>query len=292
MQHRPVTFNIPSAARLTLLFLCYFLGLLITAVLSSVLLGAMPAEKHAAALRIGAVIQDVFALAIPAVATAVLATRNPAGLLAVDRRPGAVRTVIALITILVAAPVMSRIIEWNASITFPESLASLETALRGMESNAASAISAMTATHTVGNLIVNILIIGVMAGFCEELFFRGALQRLLSATALGGHGAVWLSAFIFSLVHFQFFGFVPRLLIGAYMGYLLLWSGSLWLPVCVHIFNNTMFVLLEYLTGSGDPQVGTDSTVWIIAAASALLAAVGLVALHAGRRGKMPSNRP
>jgi membrane protease YdiL (CAAX protease family) len=69
---------------------------------------------------------------------------------------------------------------------------------------------------------------------------------------------IWICAAIFSAIHMQFLGFVPRLLLGAYFGYLLIWSGNIWLPIIAHFCNNAIAVLLmssdklkdlEFVTG-------------------------------------------
>ncbi|MDE6269714.1 MAG: CPBP family intramembrane metalloprotease, partial [Muribaculaceae bacterium] len=106
----------------------------------------------------------------------------------------------------------------------------------------------------------NILIIGVAAGVSEELFFRGALQRLLSTGGMSTHAAVWTAAVVFSAMHLQFFGFVPRMLLGAYFGYLLVWSRSIWLPAAAHALNNTVYVIMQwYYLRNGEPDVTIDN---------------------------------
>lgn len=276
-----VKFHVSAGRRILLLFLCFLLGTIITSVIAGLLLNVGGTDRQVAMLRIGAVVQDVVMLVLPAVATALIVTRNSAGLLTVDSRPSARMLLWALVAMVVSMPVMSYIIELNASITFPESLKSLEEALRQMEENAAGSIELMMGPHTVMNLIVNVLIIGLFAGFSEELFFRGALQRLLQSTRMSPAAAVWIAAIVFSAVHFQFFGFVPRMLLGAFFGYLLLWSGSVWLAVAAHAFNNVMYVVLTYFTGSGDPQFSLPfGEPWLLPLVSALLTAGCLVALH------------
>ena len=99
-------------------------------------------------------------------------------------------------------------------------------------------------TDTIGSIIMSILIIGLLAGFSEN-FFRGALQRLLSTAGRNIHVAVWLTAFIFSAVHMQFYGFVPRMLLGAMFGYMAVWSGSLWIAVIAHATNNSLVVIAQ-----------------------------------------------
>ena len=56
-----------------------------------------------------------------------------------------------------------------------------------------------------------------------------------------------MAAFLFSAMHMQFYGFVPRLLLGAMLGYLFVWSGSLWLSVLAHFVNNASAIIFTYL---------------------------------------------
>ena len=279
-----VKFLLPSNKRLVLLLLTYILGYMITVMAGAALSFLGGAEKATAMLRISTVVQDVFMLVLPAVITAVIATRNPAGLLAVSRFPSWKMVLVAIAVMILSSPLMTWIIRLNASIHLPESLAGLEDALRTMENNASSAVETVLGAHSIPNLIMSLLIVGILAGFSEELLFRGALQRLLGATRLSQHAAVWIAAVIFSVVHFQFFGFVPRMLLGAFFGYLLLWSGSVWLPMTIHMINNSMFIILRYTTGSGDYQVMPEAPAWIPIIISTLLTVAGLWWLYKNRK--------
>lgn len=96
-------------------------------------------------------------------------------------------------------------------------------------------------------LLFNILVIGVLPAIGEELLFRGILQRKLATFWQQEHLAVWVSAFIFSAIHFQFQGFLPRLLLGAALGYLLVWTRNLWVPIIAHFVFNTSQVIFQYV---------------------------------------------
>lgn len=283
----PIRFNIPPAQRIILLLLTFLLGLIVTAFLSTFLLKAGGESKYLAMLRIGTVAQDLFMLIFPAVITAMVITRQPARLLCLDTRPSWKMLWLALVVMIISSPLMTWIIKLNASMTFPPALAELEQWLRATEDSAAGTVNLMLCAHTPVNLIINLLIVGLMAGLAEELFFRGALQRVLQSCRVPAVAAVWITAMIFSAVHMQFFGFIPRLLLGAFFGYLLLWSGSVWLPVAAHAFNNCMFVLLTYITGSGDPEIGGSGAVsWLAPVISCGLTLVALWFMYRDRVGR------
>jgi hypothetical protein len=71
--------------------------------------------------------------------------------------------------------------------------------------------------------------------------------------------AVWVAAILFSAIHMQFLGFVPRLFMGAALGYLFLWSGNLWYPIIAHFANNAMAVVLVYMQQHGSSQTTLDT---------------------------------
>lgn len=156
--------------------------------------------------------------------------------------------------------------------------------MRNLEDAADNILSLVTCQRSSWDLICNILIFAVLAGICEEFFFQGALQPLLTKWSQNPHIGVVLTALIFSALHFQFYGFIPRFLLGVYLGYLLYWSGSLWLPVLAHVLHNALSLMVDYtLQGRG---IDTDSLQYTevrgslpLAATCALVSAMAIVFL-------------
>lgn len=101
----------------------------------------------------------------------------------------------------------------------------------------------------VGSLINTIFCIAIIPAICEELAFRGVLQPLLIGATKNIHWGIWISAAVFSFFHFQFYGFLPRLILGAMLGYLFVWSGSLWVSVLAHLANNALAIVLFHYNG-------------------------------------------
>ena len=133
----------------------------------------------------------------------------------------------------------------------------------------------MLQMSNIGDLTIMILIVGVLTGIGEEFVFRGIVQRLFLEKFRNRHIAVWTTAIIFSAIHFQFYGFVPRMLLGAFFGYLLVWSGNIWLPVTAHALNNSLSVIGAYIWGTDNNDslfaaVGTSSgdAGWIVVSTS------------------------
>lgn len=267
------------------LFGVFFIMLVLLSVVSSLLIGDGFTAKG---MRIFAIVQDLLVFILPAVVAAFVATRLPASLLTVNVRPRLFPIIMAIIVMLTSLPAMELLIEWNNNLHLPESMSGLEESLRNMEDSASTGISALSGGNTVGDLIMGILIIGILTGIAEELFFRGALQNLfMTMPKVKKHFAIWAAAFIFSFMHFQFFGFVPRLLLGAYFGYLIWWTGSVWVPVIAHAFNNSLVVLLSWIAArSGVAEsvenaaainIGTD---WYTITLSVAVTALGLIVLR------------
>lgn len=156
-------------------------------------------------------------------------------------------TLVAVVSI----PAMNNIVAWNEAIHLPESWQGLETVLRNSENAAKATVESIMQGTSVGDLVVSVLIMGVLTGFAEELFFRGGLQPLPrvchAQPSCGGVGY----RFHFRAVHLQFFGFFPRLLMGAFFGYLVLWSGSIWSSVFAHALNNSLVVINFWLINKG-----------------------------------------
>ena len=279
------SFYSTPVSRYAMLICSWLLFAIIGALLMSIIAGD---GSVAARMRIAIVIQDLFLFIIPAIVTAVFITRKPAELLCITKGFPIYSIVLVLMIMVVTAPAMQMLINFNQSLSFPDWLEPVERWMRASEEAAAKSLEGVTGGTSWGSLILSVLLVGVMAGFSEEIFFRGALQRIMSTSGLAPHIAIWVTAFIFSAMHLQFFGFLPRLILGAFFGYLLWWSGSLWLPVCAHALNNTLAILSEWERQRMGDSLTIDASLvenpgahtWIIILAGVALGAAMLVYLR------------
>ena len=153
--------------------------------------------------------------------------------------------IFTIISMLVAQPFINLLGEWNAHLSLPTWLSGLEEWMKKTETMNDAIVNQFLAVHHWTGLLFNMVLIAVLPALAEEFFFRGTIQRLFSEK-LNVHLSIWLTAIIFSAVHLEFYGFLPRMLLGAYLGYLFVWSGTIWLPVIAHLTNNTIGVFIGY----------------------------------------------
>ena len=248
-------FVLSAGRRWLLLILATLLCFIMGSVLVGIIVGSSPTGVR---MRLAIIVQDLFVFILPALIVAVMVTRRPADFLRVRKAPRASLIFLTVLTLIAAAPAMNWIIELNKGMHLPESMSAIEELMRSAEESAAAQIELLTNNFSIGGLIVSILIIGVMAGFSEELYFRGTMQRIFASTPMNCHVAIWATAVIFSAMHMQFFGFFPRMLLGAFLGYLTYWSGSLWLAVIAHAVNNSMAVIIMWMNKTNVSSVNLD----------------------------------
>lgn len=148
---------------------------------------------------------------------------------------------------LLSYPLLLVSMKLNSFLTLPESLRIVEELIRNMEDSAAELTTVFLTMDSFGSFALNMLMIGVLPAVGEELLFRGCIQKLLRKGIGNPHIAIFLAGFIFSFFHFQFYGFLPRLIMGVILGYLFYLSGNIWYPIIAHFLNNGFQVLMVYL---------------------------------------------
>ena len=178
---------------------------------------------------------------------------------------------------------------WNSQMVLPEFLSGVEQWMRDMETQLMELTVFLTDFQSIPELLTGILVIGVFAGVGEELFFRGLIQPKMQVYFRSPHWGIWVTAFIFSAIHAQFFGFFPRLFLGALFGYLYHYTGSLFYPILGHILNNTLTLLLVYGSNQGfidlDVQA-TDTVSYPAALVGFLVLILGFLYFKKVNRGK------
>jgi membrane protease YdiL (CAAX protease family) len=159
-----------------------------------------------------------------------------------------------LILSLLILPVIACLGYFNEQISFPESMHNIEMWMRKMEDANKMILQRLTKNSTIPILLTNLVIMAIFPALFEEFLFRGTLQPFFTKWFANKHVAIIVTAFIFSAIHFQFYGFIPRFLLGIYLGYLFVWGKSLWLPIIAHFMHNAVTLILVY----GAQQRGID----------------------------------
>jgi uncharacterized protein len=171
---------------------------------------------------------------------------------------------ITFFVVIIFSVVNSIFIEWNAGFHFPEVfpdfLKRFESWAREKEDAAEVATKFLTQFESVSELAIALLVIAVLPAIGEEIVFRGLIQNEMVKATGKIHLSIWLSAALFSAIHIQFFGFVPRLLLGALFGYLYYWSGNLTLAIIAHFVNNGVSVIAMYFYQKGAFEFDLEST--------------------------------
>lgn len=144
-------------------------------------------------------------------------------------------------------PINQQIIDWNQNIQLPEVLKEVEGWMRAKEQENTLLTQGLLRFDSLSKLLVALIVFALIGPLGEEVFFRGVLQLKLKDWGLSPVKSIWAAATIFSLVHFQFYGFIPRLLLGALFGYLFLWCGNIWIPIVAHVINNALFILTAFI---------------------------------------------
>ena len=195
---------------------------------------------------------------LPAICTAYFCSNKPAEFICIKRSVDIRILLLAIAMLLFISPVIGIASDLNAKIQVSELFPSIAEYMREADYRAARTTEMLLSERGIIPFITNILIIGVMAGITEEFLFRGALLSIIRKKVKNPHAAIWIVAIIFSIIHFQFSGFIPRALLGAFFGYLILWTRNIWVPVFIHFLNNATFII-AYKTGLY--QLSPDSAV-------------------------------
>lgn len=151
-----------------------------------------------------------------------------------------------------SAPLLDQSIKLNENMRLPEVFSGIERWMKAKEAELERLTKLLLADTTYQGLFINLLVVAVIPAVGEELLFRGCVQGIVTRWFRNPHAGIWIAAIVFSAIHMQFYGFLPRMLLGALFGYLLFWGRNIWLPILAHFLNNaTATVSAFYLQRQG-----------------------------------------
>lgn len=201
---------------------------------------------------------SVFGFLVPAIFFAKVLVRQPVPYLKANWRFPLILLLVVFFIMLISSPLMEMLITFNQKMVFPPFLKGLERWMRNMEDTAGQQTEILLQMKTMPEFLINLLMIAILPAVSEEFIFRGCFQQIFTGWTKSLHWGVWLSAALFSFIHFQFFGFLPRMLLGIFFGYFAAWSGSIWPGVLGHFLNNGTALVVSYLYQNKMIKVNPD----------------------------------
>ena len=271
----------------------------------------LPDRNAVSSLKSLQSMQVLFLFILPALAVAWLFQERPAQWLGLTTFPAPKVWLYTFLLMLVMVPGINLLSYWNQQLSLPACLSGVEEQMKLLEEKSAELLRQFMNTTTFAGFLVNLGLMALLPAIGEELTFRGVLLHTLAPRTRNPepsnyrsrlaeirtqnrtpHLAIWVTAIIFSFVHFQFYGFVPRLLMGALLGYMLCWTGSLWIAMLMHFTNNAIVTILYFicLRGGYDTAtldaIGSGDTLWL----GILSIIVTVVGIYLFRRSLTMSN--
>jgi membrane protease YdiL (CAAX protease family) len=258
MQH-PIIKKTTKFERLFILLALIIIGLILGTVIGFAyvfITKSNPQDLNA--LRFMQISSQLFTFVFPPIAYAFLVKEKPVNALGL-KNSKILWFLIGTAMIFTIMPLNSILAEWNANLTLPDSMSKIESLMKQMQESATAMIEKFVSVDTIGGLILNLFMIAGLAAIGEELLFRSIIQTSLIKICKNAHVGILIASAIFSFIHLEFYGFVPRLILGMLLGYMFYFSGSIWIPMLMHFLNNGTVVLIYFLNNKGITNIDVDT---------------------------------
>lgn len=248
-----------TGSKLFQLLVVFIFGMLLSVMLSSMLVNNDMNDIQS--IKIMQLIQSIGMFIVPPLVLAFLWSENTFEYLKLKFKFNLSNAALVINFMILVIPFINLLTWLNQQIELPSFLSGLEEQMKLYENQITGITEKMLNVHTAGALFFNLVLIAALPALGEELFFRATLQNIIGER-WNMKTAIWLTAIIFSIIHLQFYGFIPRMLLGAFFGYMLLWSGNLWYSVLAHFVNNAIAVIYYYMKFNGFslPDIDTIGT--------------------------------
>ena len=213
-----------------------------------------------AGIKLSVIASQLLGFAMPALFFARLVNVDVAEELGLENKTNFKSYAVAAVLIAAAIPIINFTHWLNMQIDFAAMWGEVGVQINKFEEmNGELTKLILPSDGNIGNLLYVIFLIGLIPGICEELVFRGVFQKIFTKAFTNKHAGVWAAAFVFSFAHFQFYGFLPRFILGAVLGYLYMYSRTLWVPILAHAVNNSLGVLFAYFNLDEGETINTDT---------------------------------
>lgn len=258
----------------------YLLALLICSLIGGVLTLWLSVGNDIVKLKIGQGLSSLLIFVAPPLILYGFTRHEPMKAIGFRKPVSGWMLLIGLALMFVSLPLTNLLGTWNEKMHF--GMEALGDLVQEMEDMAGDLTDRMLEVDTFGGLLMNLLVIALIPAIGEELTFRGVLQQALVKGCKNAHVGILLAAAIFSFIHFQFYGFLPRMFLGILLGYMFYYSGSLWVSILMHFINNGTAVVAAYLDYKGIAEIdyeqfGSTSNVWVLVAS--LIVTIALIVL-------------
>ena len=255
--------KMPPAMKIVLLLGIVFMGLLISGILTLFILSAythgnladvakvasdLSSPDNIFLLKIMQLINSLGMFIIPALIFAFLVNRNVASYLKLNAKIRFKNILFVLMIVAAVMPMLGLLVNWNESVKFPSSM---EAWMKATENEATVLTEAFLNVNTYSAFFFNLFLIALIPAIGEEFIFRGSLQKILQDWVKNPHVAIIITATIFSAVHLQFYGFIPRVFLGIILGYVFYWTNNLWYSIMLHFLNNAFSVTTYFFKNRG-----------------------------------------
>ena len=216
-------------------------------------------QKNINVLKYFQVVQTIGLFVAPAFVLGFFYNKNLVDYLQLNKNPKLISVILAASVMIAAIPTINFLAEINSKFVLPDSLSSLQEWLKRTEFNADKITQAFMQVKTINGLFINLLVIAIFPAIGEELLFRGVFQKIFIKMTKNIHWGIIITAILFSAMHMQFYGFIPRMLMGIFLGYLLVWSKTIWLPIIAHFTNNGFAVVLYFFSNKNGLSNSLDN---------------------------------
>lgn len=209
-------------------------------------------------LRFMQISSQIFTFVLPPIVYALLIKENPFKSLGFNKTT-IIWLFLGVAMMYAILPLNSVFAEWNANIKFPDSMTDFERLLQDMQERATEIMERFVNVTSIGGLILNLFMIAGLAALGEELLFRSIIQTSLIKVCKNAHIGIIIASAIFSIIHMEFYGLLPRFVLGMLLGYMYYYSRSIWIPIAMHFANNGTIVFLYYLNNIGTINIDVES---------------------------------
>ena len=191
--------------------------------------------------------------------------------LKLDKAPAFSKLLMGITAFVLTLGLTGALAAMNASIDLPDWASSIEGDIAGV-------LDTLITSSSWPTFAIVLLIIGVLPALGEEIIFRGLIQPAVIKSTGSAHFGIWVTALMFGLVHMQFAGVLPRVFLGAVLGFLAYYSQRLWIPIIVHFLFNGLQALAVRLSWMDVEQAAeaTEQVGTVQILATMVVAAAGL----------------